>query len=88
MIFKIKSFYMIVSPYVFLLICILLLKYKLFNLILCSTALILHELGHIITAYVVGEKIAILKILPFGFSCKLKNQSIISSKKMLKILIF
>ena len=48
-------------------------------------ATLLHELGHLVTTYAVGEKLSILKILPFGFSCKLKNQIRILPKKMLKI---
>jgi Zn-dependent protease len=54
---------------------------------LCFFALTLHELGHILTAYFLDEKISMLKILPFGFSCKLKNQSQILKNQMLKILI-
>jgi len=87
MIFKIKNIYITISPYIFLSLFILLLKCKISNLILCIFALILHELGHIITTYVLNEKISILKILPFGFSCKLKNQNQIQKNKMLKILI-
>ena len=87
MILKFKNIYITISPYIFLSLFILLLKCKLSNLLLCFLALTLHELGHIITTYVLGEKISILKILPFGFSCKLKNQSQISTEKMLKILI-
>ena len=87
MILKVKKSYIIISPYVFLSIFVLMLKCKLFNLILCFFALTLHELGHIIMTYILDEKISILKILPFGFSCRLRNQSQISSEKMLKILM-
>jgi Zn-dependent protease len=37
--------------------------------------------------YILDEKISILKILPFGFSCKLKNQSQVAKNKMIKILM-
>ena len=87
MILKVKNVYITISPYIFLSICIFLLKSKFLNLILCLIALILHELGHIIAIYALGEKISILKILPFGFSCKLKNQSQVDKNKMLKVLI-
>lgn len=87
MILKLKNFYVIISPYIFLSLPILLFKCKLNNLFLCFFALTLHELGHIVMAYIMDESISILKILPFGFSCKLKNQSKISTNKMLKILI-
>ena len=87
MILKVKNVYITISPYIFLSICIFLLKSKFLNLVLCLIALILHELGHIIAIYALGEKISILKILPFGFSCKLKNQSQVDKNKMLKVLI-
>lgn len=87
MILKIKNFYITISPYIFISISILLLKCKLANLLLCFLVLTIHELGHIITTYILKEEISILKILPFGFSCKLKNQSQVDKNKMLKILI-
>ena len=33
------------------------------------------------------ERIAILRILPIGFSCRLRNKSKVSRKNMMKILI-
>lgn len=87
MIFKIKNFYITISPYIFLSIFVFTLKCQISNLLLCFMALTLHELGHIIITYIMGEKISILKILPFGFSCKLKNQSQIAATKMLGILV-
>ena len=87
MIFKIKKIYITVSPYILLSFLILLLKCKWANALLCFLALSLHEIGHIITVYTLKESVSILKILPLGFSCRLKNQSQISSNKMLKILI-
>lgn len=87
MIIRVKDFYIILSPYIFLTVFLFLLKCKLLNLFLCFIALTLHELGHIVTAYIIGEKIALLKILPVGFSCKFKNQNKIGLNKMLKILI-
>jgi len=87
MILKIKDFYITISPYIFISILILLLKCELINIFLCFLALTLHELGHIVITYIFCEKISILKILPIGFSCKLKNQNKIQSNKMLKILI-
>lgn len=87
MIFRIKNFYITISPYIFVSVLILLLKCRLINLFLGVLTLTLHELGHITTTYILGEKISILRILPFGFSCKLKNQNQIKKNKMLKILI-
>ena len=87
MVFKIKKFYVVISPFVFLSIILLTLKCKLAKMTFGFCALVLHEVGHIITAYALGEQISILKILPIGFSCKLKNQTQISEGKMLKILI-
>lgn len=87
MVIKLKNFYIVVSPFIFLSILIILLKSNLTNLLICIVALIIHELGHITIAYLQGEKISILKILPFGFACRFKNQSKINKNKMLKILI-
>ena len=87
MIFKIKKIYITISPYIIVSLFILLLKCKLFNAFLCFSALALHEMGHIIMVYALDESVSILKILPLGFSCRLRNQSQISAKKMLKILI-
>jgi len=37
--------------------------------------------------FALKEKIAIFRIVPIGFSCRLKNQSKVSRKNMMKILI-
>lgn len=87
MVIKLKNFYIVVSPFIFLSLLIILLKSNLTNLLICIVALVIHELGHIVIAYLQGEKISILKILPFGFACRFKNQSKITKNKMLKILI-
>jgi stage IV sporulation protein FB len=60
---------------------------RLYNLLICFLALISHEIGHIITIYLLKEKISIFYILPFGFSCRLKNQTRVSKKNMIKILV-
>ena len=54
---------------------------------LCLSALIIHEMGHILTAYIFGEKVSVFYILPFGFCCRLKNQSKVKKENMMKILI-
>lgn len=87
MIFRILKMYIVVNPYILISLGIILIKRNILKGLLCFLALTIHELGHIIVAYNQGERISILKILPFGFSCQLKNQSKITSNKMLKILI-
>lgn len=87
MIFRIKGIYFSISFYfIFMLIWVIFTgKVKAFSL--CLFALILHELGHILVAYFLGERVSVFYILPFGFCCRLKNQSKIKRKNMFRILI-
>jgi len=87
MIFRLKRLYITVSPFVFTVVIWSLFTNKISSLLICLLALVLHEIGHIIMIYLLGEKIVIFRILPVGFSCRLKNQSKIVEKKMMKILI-
>ena len=87
MIFKIFGVYISVSWLFLCMICFAIFSGKFFTFLLCFFALILHEMGHIIMTYFLGEKINIFYILPFGFCCRLKNQSKIKKDKMIKILL-
>lgn len=87
MIFKIFGIYISVSWLFLSMICFAIFSGKTLAFLLCFFALILHELGHILMAYFLHEKINIFYILPFGFCCRLKNQSRISKDKMIKILL-
>lgn len=87
MILCIKKLYICVSWYFFAMIFWIVITNKFEAFFMCFSALIIHELGHIVTIYVLREKINIFYILPFGFCCRLKNQNKISKDKMLKILI-
>lgn len=87
MIFRMKQLYVTVSPFVFVVLCWAAFMHKMMSLMICLLALALHEIGHIIMIYLLKEKIAIFRIIPFGFSCRLKNQSKVAEKKMIKILI-
>ena len=87
MIFKIFGIYISVSWLFLSMICFAIFSGKTLAFLLCFFALILHELGHILMVYFLHEKINIFYILPFGFCCRLKNQSKISKDKMIKILL-
>ena len=84
---KLKKIYVIVSPLFYLMILWAAAASKIEEFALCFFGLLFHEFGHIIMTYILKEKISILYLLPFGFSCRLKNQINISKGKMLKILI-
>jgi len=86
MFFHIKKLYICVSWYFLLMLAWVILTGKMQMFLLCFTALIIHEAGHIIMIYALKEKINIFYILPFGFCCRLKNQNKISDEKMMKIL--
>ncbi|MBP3284532.1 MAG: hypothetical protein J6M02_03425 [Clostridia bacterium] len=86
MIFRVKHIYVTVSPLFFAVAIWALLADKAVPFGLCLMALSLHEMGHIVMIYLLQEKIAIFRIIPFGFSCRLKNQSKIVPEKMIKIL--
>lgn len=87
MIFHIKKLYISISWHFFIMIIWIILTGKINAFFICLIALIIHELGHIITIYLLNEKINIFYILPFGFCCRIKNQNKISSKNMIKILV-
>ena len=87
MIFCIKKLYISISNYFLLMLIWIVLTGKIKTFLICLTALILHELGHIIAIYLLKEKINIFYILPFGFCCRLKNQNKIKKEKILKILL-
>ena len=88
MIFHIKNMYVCVSWYFFIMIGWVILTNKTKVFLLCLVALIIHEAGHIITIYILKEKVSIFHILPLGFCCRLKNQNRISNENMIKILLF
>ena len=75
MIFHIKKLYISISWYFFIMIAWVILTNKIESFLLCLSALIIHEMGHIITIFLLKEKISIFYILPFGFCCRLKNQN-------------
>ena len=87
MILRIRRTYIILNPITILSIIFILIRSGITKCLLCIGALLIHETGHIIMTYTLGEEISILKILPFGLSCTLKNQSKITTNKMIKILI-
>lgn len=87
MIFHIKKVYLCISFYFFIMLGWVILTHKIEEFLLCLFALIIHEIGHIIMVYVLKENVSIFYILPFGFCCRLKNQSKISNKNMTKILL-
>jgi len=87
MIFHIKKIYVCISWYFFIMLLWIILSKKIITFLICLSALILHEAGHIITANFLKEKVSIFYILPFGFCCRLKNQNKISNDKMMKILL-
>lgn len=87
MIFHIRNLYLYISWYFFIVLGWVILTNKIDSFLLCLLALIIHEFGHIVIAYILKEKINIFYILPFGFCCRLKNQNKINNKRMLKILL-
>lgn len=87
MIFKIKKVYVSISIYFLIMLGWVILTNKVYEFIYCLSALILHELGHIIMIYLLKKEISVFYIIPFGFSCRLKNQSSIERKDLLKIIL-
>ena len=87
MIVHIKKLYVCISWYFFIMVLWVILNNKIESFLLCISALILHELGHIVMICILKEKINIFYILPFGFCCKLKNQNKIANRSMIKILL-
>lgn len=87
MVYKIKGLYISISWYFFLMIAWAVFTGKISTFLMCLLALAFHEFGHIIAIYLYKEKINVFYILPFGFCCRLKNQSKVKKENMLKILI-
>jgi len=87
MIFRVKKVYVTVSPLFFVVMIWVFFTNKMMMFLSCFFSLCLHEIGHIAMIFSLKEKIAILRIVPIGFSCRLKNQSKVSGKNMMKILI-
>lgn len=87
MLFKIGKVYVSISIYFLLMIVWVILTSRVNEFLCCLISLVLHELGHIFMIYLLKEKISIFYIIPFGFSCRLKNQSVIEEGKMFKILL-
>jgi len=75
------------SPYLVVVILWCCINNKLKEFLICFLALTIHETGHLITAYLLHERVSVLKILPIGYSCRLKNQSQMEKKNLIKILI-
>ena len=87
MLIRIKKVYISISIYFLVMIIWVLLTGKIQEFFCCLVALLLHEFGHIIMIYLLKEKISVFYIIPFGFSCRLKNQSKIGQRKLLKIIL-
>lgn len=87
MIFKAFGIYISISWLFLCMISFAIFSGKALAFLLCFLALILHEIGHVFMAYFLDEKINIFYILPFGFCCRLRNQSKIKKDKMIKILL-
>lgn len=87
MIFRIKKVYVSINIYFLLMVGWVILTNRCYEFVYCLSALLLHEMGHIIMIYLLKEKISVFYVIPFGFSCRLKNQSTIEPKKLFKIVI-
>lgn len=87
MIFKMGKVYVSISIYFLLMVGWVLVSNRSEDLLCCFGALVLHELGHIVMIYLLKERISIFYIIPFGFSCRLRNQSKIDENKLLKIIL-
>lgn len=85
MIFRIKKVYVSISIYFLFMIAWVVISGRSEEFFCCLGALLLHEIGHVVIIYLLKEKISIFYIIPFGFSCRLKNQSKIAQEKLLKI---
>ena len=84
---KLKNTYIVISPFFFAIVIWSLALNKQSDFLICLVALIIHELGHIITICLLKEEISVFQILQVGFSCRLKNQSHIETNKLIKIII-
>lgn len=87
MLIKIRKTYIAISPWIFILCPWIVLNKNLNVFLIYLQAIIIHELSHIIVALLLCEKIRMIKILPCGCSCSLRNQSSIKPWKMLLILM-
>lgn len=87
MLIKIQKTYIAISPWILILCPWVMLNKNIDVFLNYLQAIIIHELSHIIMAFLLCEKIRMIKILPCGCSCSLKNQSSIKSWKMFLILL-
>lgn len=87
MLIKIGKTYIAISPWILILCLWVILNKNLNVFLIYLQAIIIHELSHIIMVLLLCEKIRMIKILPCGCSCSLKNQSSIKSWKMILILL-
>ena len=87
MIVRLKNIYLSVSWYFLIMFIWVIISNKVSSFLFCLAALMIHELGHIITIYVLKEKISVFYILPFGFCCRIRNQNKVTDKNMVKILL-
>lgn len=87
MIFRVKKMYVTVSPLFFIVMIWVFFTNQMTMFLSCFFALCLHEMGHITMIFALKEKIAIFRIVPIGFSCRLKNQSKVLRKNMIRILV-
>ena len=87
MLFRINKIYISINIYFFAMIIWVIFFHRVSEFIYCLNALFLHELGHILMIYHLKEKISVFYLIPFGFSCRLKNQSKIRKNKILKIIL-
>lgn len=87
MLIKIKKFYVFISPWILLLCPWIMLNKNLDVFLIYLQTIIIHELSHIMMVLLLHEKIRMIKILPCGCSCTLRNQSLIKSWKMILILL-
>lgn len=86
MLIKIRKTYIAISPWILILCPWVMLNKNLNVFLIYLQVIIIHELSHIIMALLLCEKIRMIKILPCGCSCSLRNQSTIKSWKMILIL--
>jgi len=87
MIFRIKKIYICISWYFFIMLGWVVITNKIEKFLLCLSALIIHEIGHIMMIKILKEKITMFHVLPFGFCCRLKNQNKVRTENMIKILL-
>ena len=68
MIFRVKRLYVTVSPLFLVVLFWSFFTNRIGAFLVCLLALLLHELGHIFMILAMREKVAIFRIIPFGYS--------------------